>query len=318
MSLSEKLLQLPTHEFWLFLGIATAIAIAAFYFAFRSLSRARLIEDVPTAKVRSAQQGYVELEGEAQAMKGLPIIAPLTGSHCCWYHYKIEKRGDKNWHTVESDTSDGLFLLVDDTGECVIDPEGAEVTPSDRSIWHGHERHPSTKQPAKERTKPQSLFGLKLNISVSTPFSGRYRYTEERIYPADPLYAIGLFKTYDELDHREDRTELIREKLRAWKQDRPTLLQRFDLDRNGEIDQAEWQVARTTAEKEARHEHSRSTQNQPIHQLSASNEGRLPFLLSSLPQFDLARRYRWKATGSILLFFICGGIAAWILGVHLS
>ncbi|MES9879615.1 MAG: hypothetical protein ABW185_01895, partial [Sedimenticola sp.] len=106
MSLSEKLLQLPTHEFWLFLGVATVISIAAFYFAFRSLSRARLIEDAPTAKIRSAQQGYLELEGEAQAMEGLPIITPLTGGHCCWYHYKIEKRGNKNWHTVESDTSD--------------------------------------------------------------------------------------------------------------------------------------------------------------------------------------------------------------------
>ncbi|MES9903928.1 MAG: GIDE domain-containing protein [Sedimenticola sp.] len=316
MSLSEKLLQLPTHEFWIFFTMACAAAIVALYFAFRSLSRARLIEDAPTAKIRSAQQGYVELEGEARAMPGLPIIAPLTGSRCCWYHYKIEKRGDKNWRTIESDISDGLFLLTDDTGECLIDPEGAEVTPGDRSIWYGHTRHPDPGQPARERIKPTDLFGLKIRFSVSTSFSGRYRYTEERIYPGDSLYAIGLFKTRGELDQRQDRTELIREKLRAWKQERPALLHRFDLDRDGEIDQAEWQVARTAAEKEVEREYAQSTNSQPAHLLGGSGSGRLPYLLSTLPQFDLTRRYRLQATVSIVLFFVCGGAAAWMVGAR--
>ncbi len=190
------------------------------------------------------------------------------------------------------------------------------MTPGDRSIWYGHTRHPDPGQPARERIKPTDLFGLKIRFSVSTSFSGRYRYTEERIYPGDSLYAIGLFKTRGELDQRQDRTELIREKLRAWKQERPALLHRFDLDRDGEIDQAEWQVARTAAEKEVEREYAQSTNSQPAHLLGGSGSGRLPYLLSTLPQFDLTRRYRLQATVSIVLFFVCGGAAAWMVGAR--
>ena len=48
------------------------------YLGFTGLHRYRLIEDVPTAKVRSAHQGYVELIGRAVMMDGEPIVAPLS------------------------------------------------------------------------------------------------------------------------------------------------------------------------------------------------------------------------------------------------
>lgn len=312
----EQLLQLPVHEFWIILGLLTTAAAAAFYFTFRALSRARVIEDIPTAKIRSAHQGYVELEGTALPMEGTPILAPLTGSHCCWYRYKIEKRGDKNWRTVESDTSDGLFLMTDDTGSCIIDPEGAEVTPNHRSTWYGSSRYPATGNTLPGQERSSKLFGITLTTVGGTSWSGRYRYTEERITPGAPFYAIGQFKTHAPLDLVAQRNLLIREKLSNWKRDRPTLLQRFDLDRNGEINQAEWQVARTTAAKEATSEQDSLSVQQALHQLALPESNRRPFLLSTLPQFSLARRYRWKAVGSLLLFFTCGGVATWMMGVY--
>ena len=81
---------LSDGKFWFWALTFSGLSALAFYFAFRNLARARLIEDTPTSRVRSAHQGYVELEGEAAAMQGEPILSPLTQTACCWFRYKIE------------------------------------------------------------------------------------------------------------------------------------------------------------------------------------------------------------------------------------
>ena len=61
MTITEQIIHLSQGEFWLFFSLAMLLSAAGFYFAFRYLTRARIIEDTPTARVRSAQQGYLEL-----------------------------------------------------------------------------------------------------------------------------------------------------------------------------------------------------------------------------------------------------------------
>jgi len=317
MSLSEQFVHLSQFEFWALLLFCSIAAPGGFYYAFRWLGRARLIEDAPTAKIRSAHQGYAELVGNARLMAGEPILAPLTGIDCCWYRYKIEKSGNKHWRTVESETSDGLFLLEDETGHCLINPEGAEVTPSDRSVWYGSQRYPTNRTPGRQRVKQTPLLNLArfLNQEIG---SGRYRYTEERIYPGDQLYAIGQFKSLDDLDHRQSQAEQTRDLLRQWKQDRTLLLARFDLNRDGEIDRREWNTARKAAQTQAKLALAEQQRNMIEHTLSSTDSSRHPFLLSTLADFELVRRYRLKAFGAITLFFIAGTVAVWLLGLRLS
>lgn len=317
MSISQQFLHLSQMEFWALQLFCSVAALASFYFAFRWLTRARLIEDAPTAKIRSAQQGYVELVGNARLMGGKPVSAPLTGTPCCWYRYKIEKRGDKNWRNVESDTSDDSFLLEDETDHCLLDPEGAEVTPSDRSIWYGNTRYPTDRTPNKRRIARTPLFEL-IGLLNTELGGGRYRYTEERIYPGDRLYAIGLFKSLDELDHQQHKAELTRDLLRQWKQDRSALLARFDLNGDGAIDSREWTLARKAAETQARMEQAEQKSQLIHHRLGSPESSRHPFLLSTLPEFELARRYRLRAIGAIILFLITGVAAIWLFSLRLS
>ena len=197
-----------TAEQWFWLGLTIVASIVGFYLAFRWMARARIIEDTPTARIRSAHQGYVELTGQAQLIDGPPIIAPLTSTPCCWYQYKIEKKGHKHWRTLESDTSDELFLLDDETGRCVIDPEGAEVTPSERSVWYGTSRYPQERSPASQKVEHPPLLKIAKMLNTDMGLGGRYRYTEERIFAGDTLYALGHFKTQDELDQQVDQQEL--------------------------------------------------------------------------------------------------------------
>ena len=120
MPLTQQLLLLDGWKFWGITSLSAVAAICGFYFAFHFLRRARIIEDTPTANIRSAHQGYVELAGTAAQMDGEPILAPLTHLPCCWYSYKVERLDDKRWLLADQGTSDDLFLLQDKTGKCII------------------------------------------------------------------------------------------------------------------------------------------------------------------------------------------------------
>lgn len=175
-------------QFWIFTALAMAIAGICFYLIFRFLHRARLVNDTPTSRIRSAAQGYVELEGRGELLPGEATLAPLTGTPCLWFSYKVEEReqeasgGSGQWRMIRKGTSPHHFLLVDETGECLIDPARAEVTPSGSDVWYGDSEQWGQ--------GPAPRHGRAQNFATS-----RYRYTEQRIHPAAILHAIGWFIT---------------------------------------------------------------------------------------------------------------------------
>jgi hypothetical protein len=269
-----------------------AAGVGGLWFFFHNHFRARLMENLSTSKVRSAAQGYVELKGFARLMVGEPIVSPLTKTRCCWWRYKIEsKDSDGDWRVHESGSSDELFLLEDDTGLCVVDPEGASVTPWGSHSWYGNERHPQS-----GRIPAQAGLMGKVMVAAS-----RYRYTEEFIYEDNPLYAVGHFHTMGELDHREGRQELMREILRKWKAQPAQLRARFDRNGDGQVDQAEWEEARKLAAVQARKEHDEIERNLVPHMLSRPAEKGQPFILATKDQDELAGALRLWGYGALLL-----------------
>ena len=272
--------------------VALPLLLAGLYFGFASLRRYRLIEDVPTALVRSAAQGYVELVGRSVMMPGEPIVAPLSHTQCCWYSFSIERRSGKHWAIVQSGTSDGLFLLRDDTGDCVIDPDGAEVDTLHDRYWFGD--HFSGGIPGvHERLDRRSpgLFGRvfgRLHLGF-----GEYRYHERVLLDNEPLYAIGWFRSLDDSDMAQNRHHLTGEILREWKARPDTLRERFDHNRDGSIDQHEWQDARAAASRLAQEQLAANAHNTHLHTLSKP-AGR-HFLLANREECALVRRLRWRA-----------------------
>lgn len=299
---------LEQHEYWIILAIACVLALAAFYYAARCWRRARLIEDVPTAKVRSAHQGYVELEGDGRLMNGTPIIAPLTNKQCVWYRYKIERKETRHtnngtqtkWVTEREETSDNLFHLHDETGFCVVDPEGAEVTCDDKVQWYGHASWP---------TDAPALFG---GSGVSGLLeSGRYRYTEWLVLPNQPLYIIGQFQSMSPAQ-QYSVNEITRDLIRTWKKDPSSMLERFDANGDGKIDHDEWELVRKSAKMHAQKEHRERAKQPDIHIISKPENDQHPFLLSVYPQEQLTKRYRLHAYLSLAGFFVAGSVVAWL------
>jgi hypothetical protein len=89
---SRVILQLSRNEFWLLFGVACVLAAICFYFACRYFWRYRIMQDMPTALLRPAAQGYNEFKGKASLLPGEPIIAPLTKLSCIWYEYTVEEK----------------------------------------------------------------------------------------------------------------------------------------------------------------------------------------------------------------------------------
>ena len=302
------------------LVVLAALALAGLYFGFAGLRLVRLIEDVPTARVRSAHQGYVELVGTAQAMAGEPIIAPLSQTPCCWFSYRVEQRQGSSWRMVQSGSSDGIFLLRDATGDCVIDPEGAEVTSRHKRSWAGdgssfgghpvHARLPSLGRGADLVVKVGG--GI---LEALGGGAGRQRYTERVILEGDPLHAIGQFRTLRHAGH-DDLHELTGAILRQWKRDPVGLQRRFDANGDGQIDAAEWEQARAAARQEALREQAVSDHSEPLHTLVRPS-GRRRFLLSNLEEFDLVRRNRWRMRLGFLAFLVFGAGALHMLAARL-
>ena len=147
---------------------------------------------------------------------------------------------------------------------------------------------------------------------------GRYRYTEKRMRPNDPLYAIGLFNTVGvagcEFNINGDVGYLLRE----WKKNSEQLLTRFDENKDGQIGIEEWQKVRETALKQVQNQHAVQQAAAPVHMLSKTCDHRRPYLLSALPQSDLLKRYSRYSTCLIITFFVAGMIATWMIGIRIS
>jgi E3 Ubiquitin ligase len=271
-----------------------------FWLGLRQLKVARAITDTPTSRVRSAAQGYVEVSGVARTFEGKSTLAPLTRLPSVWWYFRIEQDedsdGKKRWRTVKSGTSDDNFLVHDETGHCVVDPDGAEVFPAIRKVWYGSHDWPAP--------------GLGTENRIAGAFH-RYRYTEHRIPHEHTVNVMGEFRTLrstvgDSVD--EEAADL----LRKWKTDQPELLRRFDANRDGVISATEWEHARKTAREYVLQELAHAPPQPALNMLSKPQDDR-PFLIAGVDLDKIARRARWQAFAAWLGSVVCAGVLTWLM-----
>lgn len=187
---------MPAGMFYLILAFAIGAAIALVVIGRQARRRAALVQAMPTTNIGMAVDGYVEFEGRTEAVDGPPLVTPLTGQPCAWYHAQVRKdvgtrhkQSGDGWSTIYEATSAAPFLLRDGTGVCAVHPYGADVTPTDKSVWYGATPIPSDRNPAKVGPT-ESAEGM---VTVQGTSDTKYRYFEERIYLGDPLLVLGQF-----------------------------------------------------------------------------------------------------------------------------
>jgi hypothetical protein len=251
-----------------------AMSAVSFFAWIGNYRRYREINNVPTSQVASAAQGYVELLGRAEPLPNVPLASEFRKLPCVWCRWKLEKKdSDGDWTSDEDGETFEPFLLRDPTGECMLDPERAEIHTSHEDTW----------------------------------IRGNQRFTEHLLLPQDPLYALGEFRTLSgdtELSVDAHMSLLLAE----WKKDRATLLARFDADQDGDIDLREWEAARRAAraEVEARRLDLRTAADR-IHVLGKPADGRVYLISNQLPDQISGLFARWCVVHVVIFIGAAAG-----------
>ncbi|HSC80676.1 MAG TPA: hypothetical protein VLC08_10000 [Chitinolyticbacter sp.] len=260
-------------------GLTTLFGIAGWH---TQRARYLAIYNTPLTRVASTSQGYVRLAGIARASDGVPLASPF-GTSCVWYHCIEEERqggpgNNRGWTKLSDVTSSDTFALDDGSGRCLVDPDGADLRVGDASIT----------------------------------YYGEVRRTEWWIFPGQRIEVLGDFATLLHDSSLRNQRERVSGRLAEWKHDRDGLLHRFDVDGNGEIDQAEWDAVRRAAEREVMKETVSAPRETGTH-LVRKPARRAPFYIVT-GELDALARYhqRWSWAYFALAVLALHGL--WWLG----
>ena len=293
---------MSTTAFLIWLGIVALTMLGGGVACYLFRQRSQAMAGTPTSKIRSAKSGYVEFEGRVKAMSASALKGGLTGTPCVWYEYQVTKQmggrgrdSHSQWVSVDHAKSEDVFWLVDESGRCLIDPQGAKIitAPEETDRWLGH-----TARPSRGPEKRGSRFGLFPGQSYSGFSFGKglwfstrkdYRYLERRIPDGASLYVLGRFKKMG--NGADNKQASVRDLLRRWKTEQRDMLERFDADGDGNIDAHEWEAACKAAEREVGQQNPQPAQ-QEFNILGATGDRNRPFLISAISQDQLLDRYR--------------------------
>jgi hypothetical protein len=278
--LTLLLIAVYAHNQKVWVGCCSLIGLISLWAWAANYQRCRVISDTPTSHIASAAQGYVELYGRAAITSNNLLISPYSHTRCIWYRYRIYEKEDKGWRQVSNHTSDSMIEISDGSGSCVIDPDQAEIISPDRREVN----------------------------------QGGYKYVEE-LLRSDSVYALGEFVTIGGANSILDLNSDVAALLSTWKENKPSLLQRFDLDGNGEIDLKEWELARRAAVREVEKEHRETRATDGVHVMRAPKNGR-PFLLSNLSPHKLRNTYRYWGAVHLTILFVAVAGALWFWQGH--
>lgn len=234
--------------------LTALVATLAWAFNFKRLLG---MSEIPVATIASAAQGYVELFGTS---KSLTLTrSPIRGVECVWFRLWIYAR-DTNymWRLADYRISEQLFELQDDSGVCRIDPRGAEVFAASRHVVVQHD----------------------------------HKYIEDVLFADKPVYVLGDLDTGSQINTEAEIHQDAGKLMTRLKQSKARLLQQFDLNRDGEIDMHEWELARESAYAEVRAKHAQRLQSE-LHLIAKPANKRL-FLISGISPHALRQHYqRW-------------------------
>lgn len=154
----KRLLHLPL------LLILLAIGIWVTKQGFQRVETLRQIERIPRTDINALIPGEANLAGRAQPHAGHQLQGPASGQVCLYYEYRVERQttdseGKTRWTMEHAETRFVPFEIADETGTILVEP---------------HEK-------ARVRLK-----------TMHTRTVGDRRFTENRIDPGMPVFAMGM------------------------------------------------------------------------------------------------------------------------------
>ena len=279
--------------------------VFGFFSGFNKLRKKRLIENIPTSRIRGMAMGTVEVVGQAEVCQSL-LTAPLTATPCVYYRYKIEEeRGsgkNRHWATIASgDSAASPFYVNDGTGRVLVSGHKAEMD------------IPRRLRTRSWRDSPV-ICGFLDRAGIKTQaflgFSRTLRFSEWHICPGEQIYVLG---------HAEKNKDFLAQQRRDLAQRLETLkgdaayMQRVDTNGDGRVSDEEWAAAVRRVEQELiEQQMAAAGDGDHFDIIIGYNPNARVFLISNKDQKELVRSMGWQ-----ILLFVWGGAALAVLGLFL-
>lgn len=253
------MLRVPSH-YWptIWWSVISISGFAATFHFWRLLK----MHEAPISTIAAAAQGYVELYGNARTEQ--PLRTPYHGIACVWYRAWVfanvhNPSGTEHFshnRLLEYAESQSTFILKDESGQCVVDPKGAEVIYFQARTWR----------------------------------KNNHRYVEEYLPANQPIYVIGQLDTRKETLNQSELNQAVSAQLKAMKSKPEHLLNLYDHDLNGQIDMDEWEQARQDVIHQAKSAHAMHAHTGNF-LLSKPSDGHM-FLISAKSPLQLRTQHK--------------------------
>lgn len=152
-------------------------------------------DPIPTYRLRHG--GSCEVQGVAGVHEEI-VSAPFTGTDCLVCRWTVEEYRQSgkhsHWKTVDSGVWSRPFVLADDTGRVLVEPDGAELSlaTDDTVRVDGGDAPPHRVQQFIDANDRVDGEDSELDLGVVTLSTGNdRRYVEERLDPGDSAYVFG-------------------------------------------------------------------------------------------------------------------------------
>lgn len=169
---------------WCVVGFCAGIAL--FIYGFRLLQRRRLILDTPFSKIRSASLGMVEISGLATGPYSMP--APVTRHPCYYYRtlvWEWKQQGkSKQWVKIAAERMHLPFFVDDNTGQMLIDPQGADL-----DLHRDFQQEYSDSFFTTKESVPENVRAFLTRHGVAT--NNKIKVEEFCIKPKNALFILG-------------------------------------------------------------------------------------------------------------------------------
>jgi hypothetical protein len=256
-------------EAWL-----VAAAGVGFFLWLHGMRLRALVNGIPTSRIASAPQGYVELSGRAAHARR---HVPGGPESCLWKRTQFASRMQARgvfpfnlFYVVHNvDVTDHPFMIEDGSGEALVLPAGAEVICARRRV----------------------------------EYDGDRKTIREHILEGDPLYVLGNLTT---TRHEVDVATLTERTINDWKMDNARFRD-FDTNRDGYLWGRELLEMHRAAREAAEWASATAAAEESVHVVAAAGPDRR-FLIATLPADRIAGHYHWYLGVGLALFL--GSLAA--------
>lgn len=179
------------------MGVVGALALGVAYRDGRGMAELLQAPAIDVFDLTTGTTGPVRLSGTARRAERA-LEAPFTGRPCLAVRYEVEERREgqngSHWEEIHSGTGAVPFLLEDDTGSVLVEPDRYRLglDRSERIAVDGGERAPQQIREFVDRTDAVDSEAKTLDLRViEVDVGDDRRYVEYRLEPGERVTVVG-------------------------------------------------------------------------------------------------------------------------------